>query len=228
MMRIYNDWLKGFCSHYPDRHIGLACLPYGDIDAAVQETIAWPSRPARAGAILLVGHGADVASHVGAAVEGGERRAAAVALSYLPDLAAQTIEKHGAASDVRCSSPSSRASDELVNIWPPSSAPNVLERYPNIRIAFGESGCAGSPMRSTAWISNGGPLHRPRPQDEAQRILASPVQGTFQFDRIGAKLIDDMGAESLIVGSDYPHGDGVWPHSTSTSRRQILPRCRRK
>src|SRR5438477_4713880 len=37
MLRIYNDWLKSFCSHYPDRHIGLACLPYGDIDAAVKE-----------------------------------------------------------------------------------------------------------------------------------------------------------------------------------------------
>ena len=37
MLRIYNDWLKDFCSHYPDRQIGLACLPYGDIDAAVKE-----------------------------------------------------------------------------------------------------------------------------------------------------------------------------------------------
>src|SRR5439155_1001264 len=34
---IPNDWLKDFCRHYPDRQIGLACLPYGDIDAAVQE-----------------------------------------------------------------------------------------------------------------------------------------------------------------------------------------------
>ena len=30
MLRIYNDWLKSFCSHYPDRHIGLACLPYAE------------------------------------------------------------------------------------------------------------------------------------------------------------------------------------------------------
>ena len=37
MFRIYNDWLKDFCSHYPDRHIGLACLPYGNVDWAVQE-----------------------------------------------------------------------------------------------------------------------------------------------------------------------------------------------
>jgi hypothetical protein len=37
MFRIYNDWLVDFCRYYPDRHIGLACLPYGDIDAAVAE-----------------------------------------------------------------------------------------------------------------------------------------------------------------------------------------------
>ena len=37
VLRIYNDWLVDFCSHYPDRHIGLGCIPYGDIDAAVAE-----------------------------------------------------------------------------------------------------------------------------------------------------------------------------------------------
>ena len=37
VLRIYNDWLKEFCSHYPDRHIGLACLPYGSVDDAVEE-----------------------------------------------------------------------------------------------------------------------------------------------------------------------------------------------
>ena len=43
-------------------------------------------------------------------------------------------------------------------------------------------------------------------------------KGTFQFDRIGTKLIEDMGVETLMWGSDYPHGDGVWPESRSTSR----------
>ena len=37
VLRIYNDWLKEFCSHYPDRQIGLACLPYGNVDEAVAE-----------------------------------------------------------------------------------------------------------------------------------------------------------------------------------------------
>src|SRR5260370_23500917 len=37
MLRIYNDFLRDFCSHYPDRQIGLACLPYGDVEAAAKE-----------------------------------------------------------------------------------------------------------------------------------------------------------------------------------------------
>src|ERR1700751_5428461 len=36
VLHIYNDWLKDFCSHYPDRQIGLACLPYGSVDSAAE------------------------------------------------------------------------------------------------------------------------------------------------------------------------------------------------
>ena len=30
---------------------------------------------------------------------------------------------------------------------------------------------------------------------------------------IGARMVDDIGVETLMWGSDYPHGDGVWPDS---------------
>jgi predicted TIM-barrel fold metal-dependent hydrolase len=39
-------------------------------------------------------------------------------------------------------------------------------------------------------------------------------RATFQFDRIGTKLIEDMGVETLMWGSDYPHPDGIWPDSS--------------
>jgi predicted TIM-barrel fold metal-dependent hydrolase len=38
-------------------------------------------------------------------------------------------------------------------------------------------------------------------------------RATFQCDRVGTKLIEDMGVETLMWGSDYPHPDGVWPES---------------
>ena len=44
MLRIYNDFIIDFCRHYPQRMIGLACLPFGDIEAPRRrKCIASPS-----------------------------------------------------------------------------------------------------------------------------------------------------------------------------------------
>ena len=37
MLRIYNQWLGGFCRTHPDRYAGLASIPSHDIGAAVAE-----------------------------------------------------------------------------------------------------------------------------------------------------------------------------------------------
>src|SRR5215469_2533454 len=37
MLRIYNEWLAGFCRKHPDRYASLACIPSHDINAAVDE-----------------------------------------------------------------------------------------------------------------------------------------------------------------------------------------------
>ena len=86
MFRIYNDWLKDFCSHYPDRHIGLACLPYGDVDWAVQE-IHRCAKMGLKGLELSCSWDMEPMWHpvLGAAVAGGQRGAVAAALPHLPD-----------------------------------------------------------------------------------------------------------------------------------------------
>ena len=37
MLHIYNDFMHNFVSYYPDRMIGLACLPYNNIEGAARE-----------------------------------------------------------------------------------------------------------------------------------------------------------------------------------------------
>jgi uncharacterized protein len=46
-------------------------------------------------------------------------------------------------------------------------------------------------------------------------------KATFQYDRVGTKLIDEMGVETLMWGSDYPHPDGVWPESAKYISEQF-------
>src|SRR3989454_344039 len=136
MFRIYNDWLVEFCKHYPERHIGLACLPDGNLAAVI-----------------------------------------------------------GAA---------------------------VLERYPNIRISFGESGIGWIPYAldrmDFEWEDRFRDLGLTmKPSDYWRR----QCRATFQFDQIGTKLIDEMGVETLMWGSDYPHPDGVWPQSSKYIQEQF-------
>ena len=111
MLRIYNDWLKDFCSHYPDRQIGLACLPYGDIDDAVAE-IHRVAKMGLQGLELSCSWDMEPMWHpdLGAAVEGGQRGAVAVAFPHLPDDLAASHREGAATSGARRCSPASRRS----------------------------------------------------------------------------------------------------------------------
>ena len=51
-------------------------------------------------------------------------------------------------------------------------------------------------------------------------------RATFQYDRIGTKLIEDMGVETLMWGSDYPHPDGIWPGSPQGTSPSSSATCR--
>jgi predicted TIM-barrel fold metal-dependent hydrolase len=107
----------------------------------------------------------------------------------------------------------------LVNILAAVIGAAVLEGYPNVRIAFGESGIGWIPYAldrmDFEWEDRFRDLGLAmKPSDYWRR----QCKGTFQFDRIGTKLIEDMGGvEALMWGSDYRHGDGVWPESSRSS-----------
>jgi predicted TIM-barrel fold metal-dependent hydrolase len=97
----------------------------------------------------------------------------------------------------------------------------VLERYPNLRISFGESGCGWIPYAldrmDFEWEDRfRDPGLTTKPSDYWRR----QCKATFQLDPIGAKLVDDMGVETLMLGSDYPHADGVRPESSKYIEEQ--------
>jgi len=169
MFRIYNDWLVDFCRYHPDRYIGLACLPYGDIDAAVKEIYRVAKLGLR-GMELSCSWDMEPMWH-----PVWEPLWKAVNDVALP-LHFHTFPSLPPASWIsrRAHAPGGvlhrrlRLSDEPRQHPRRGHRAAVLERYPNIRIAFGESGIAGCPMPSTAWTSSGGPLPRPRSHDEAE------------------------------------------------------------
>jgi hypothetical protein len=72
----------------------------------------------------------------------------------------------------------------------------VLERYPNLRIGLGESGIGWLPYALDRMDFEFRDLMKLKPSEYWRRLC----RATFQFDRIGAKLVDDIGVETLMWG----------------------------
>jgi uncharacterized protein len=224
MFHIYNDWLVEFCRHDPDRFIGLACLPYGDIDAAVQEVYRVAKLGLR-GMELSCSWDMEPMWHP--TWEPLWRAVDDVNLPLhfhtFPALPPSVLENQkGLTRRAAFFTVVSAFQMNLVNILAAIIGAAVLERYPNVRIAFGESGIGWVPYAldrmDFEWEDRFHDLGlKMKPSDYWRR----QCKATFQFDRIGTKLIDDMGVETLMWGSDYPHGDGVWPDSTKYITEQF-------
>ena len=217
MFRIYNDWLVDFCKHDRDRFIGLACLPYGDIDGSVKEihrvaklglrglelSCSWDMEPMwhpMWEPLWKAVHEVDLPLH----------------FHTFPAVPPSQLDKAtGQSRRAAFFTVVSGFQMNLVNILAAVIGAAVLERYPNVRISFGESGIGWIPYAldrmDFEWEDRFRDLGLTmKPSDYWRR----QCKGTFQFDRIGAKLIEDMGVETLMWGSDYPHADGVWPESS--------------
>src|SRR5262244_559757 len=224
MFRIYNDWLADFIRHDPDRYIGLACLPYGDIDAAVKEIKRVAGSGIR-GMELSCSWDMEPMWHLVWEPLWKAVNDVGLPLHFhtFPALPPDVLEKQkGLTRRAAFFTVVSAFQMNLVNILAAIVGAAVLERYPNVRIAFGESGIGWIPYAldrmDFEWEDRFHDLGlKMKPSDYWRR----QCKATFQFDRIGTKLIEDMGVETLMWGSDYPHGDGVWPESSKYIAEQF-------
>jgi predicted TIM-barrel fold metal-dependent hydrolase len=54
---------------------------------------------------------------------------------------------------------------------------------------------------------------------------------TYERDAVGTRLLDLLGEDNVMWGSDYPHPDGTWPESMrflDEELRDVPERVKRK
>jgi predicted TIM-barrel fold metal-dependent hydrolase len=216
MLRIYNDFMHDFCSHYPNRMIGLACLPYSDINAAAAEVRRVAKKGMRGVELSCSWHMTPMWHPM------WDPLWEAVNETQLP-LHFHTFPSVDPELRKQYELPVQRQMTyaglclfqmTLGNILTSMMGAAVFERFPNIRMVMGESGIGWIPYVLDRMDFE----YKDQYQDLKLKLLPSEYwrrqcKATFQYDRIGTKLIEDMGIETLMWGSDYPHPDGVWPES---------------
>jgi len=249
LIRIYNDWLADFTETHPERFIGLACIPSAPIEAAVSEV----ERVVKRGAV----RGLDVANTLDmpalydpywnklwdAIDQTGLPLHFHTVGGRMPDAIRKTLwgsatmEKVEGTIDFRVARAGFAVHISGFQIYMSTILMSmiyggVLERHPRMRMVIGEGGIGWIPYildhMDLEWEDQFKDLGLSmRPSDYWRRQCFA----TFQSDRIGIKMIDELGEDNIMWGSDFPHPDGVWPDSSEVIAKEmshLAPATRRK
>jgi uncharacterized protein len=241
LCRAFNDWLADFCSADPARLKPAAIASLHDPESAAEEAER---------AVLKKGHIAVVLLPM--PVKGRYLNAPEC------DVLWSTIQRlgvplafHGTSGGVTADYVTNRFAGhpnyrtlnhsasfplELMLALSSMTAGGVLERFPELRVAFLEGNCGWLPWwlhrLDDQWKKYGG--------GEQVRLSALPSEyfkrrcfiGTDVDEDLLPAVIDDIGDDNLVVSTDYPHVDGAFPHAVETflgmegvsaaSKRKIL------
>jgi predicted TIM-barrel fold metal-dependent hydrolase len=235
--RIYNDFVMQFRKFDPDRFAPLACLPNYEPRAAADE-LRRIAKLGLTGAELIASDSVrpiwdrewdvvwQAADDTGIPIsfhnQGQEVRAVSTSDSHFQEnskvrnAVRQAVSRFGSAeflaSIIYC---------------------GAFDRFPGFRFVLGES--------SIGWI----PYFLQRMDYEYEeeesfhlRLRLKPsdyfrLNGfvTYERDAVGARLLDLLGEDNVMWGSDYPHPDGTWPDSMHFLERElesVSERVRRK
>jgi predicted TIM-barrel fold metal-dependent hydrolase len=223
--RIYNDWLSDFCSYDRTRFVGLASIPSYSIEAAVAETLR--SSKLNIGG-LDVSFSYNMMPLWDASWDPLWRAAADANLAVHfhtigPPPTAAVPEKLSEAS--KLADQASRTAGNqlfLATILASIIHGGALERFPNLRIVLGESGIGWIPYVLDRMDHEFEERFKNLPlKMKPSAYWRRQCRATFQYDPIGVMLLDKIGVETVMWGSDYPHPDGVFPDSQEYIQRQF-------
>ncbi|MDA0788771.1 MAG: amidohydrolase family protein [Proteobacteria bacterium] len=224
MMRIYNEWLADFCNVHPERFAGIASIPNHDIKAAVAEV----ERVAKRGGL----RGIEVANTVDMKPlydPDWHPLWAAVADTGLP-MHFHTVG--GTPPDFQSMAPlqQRQAFAAFITGFQLAMADvimeliygGVLEAHPDLSVVIGESGIGWIPYilqhMDLEWEDQFKDLTLTM---KPSAYWHRQCYATYQSDEVGIRLIDYLGRDNVMWGSDFPHPDGVWPDSKSFIEREL-------
>lgn len=220
--RIYNDWLAGFQRKHPHRYAGLACVPNSDIATAVRET----HRAAKLGlkGVVMALNATTTPmwepewDPLWAAAEECRLPLSFHTVGSLSGLQNVPERHYRTAFAVYIVGFQLAVADFLTSMI----FSGALERHPNLHIVLAESGIGWIPYHlerlDYEWEDQFKDLPMRRKPSEYWR---RQMHATYQQDMTGIRMLDALGEDNIMWGSDFPHPDGVWPDSQQFIREQL-------
>ena len=225
LLRIYNEWLATFCDAAPDRFAGLASIPSHDVAAACTEVNRVANRGVLRGVEVANTHDMAPLFDTSWGPLWAMAEEAGLPVHYhtigpridyhFDDLG--PLQKRQAFAVHITSFQLAMAKIIMEIIYG-----GVLEAHPKLKIVIGESGIGWIPYildhMDLEWEDQFKDLTLTmRPSEYWKRQCFA----TYQSDPIGLRLLDILGEDNVMWGSDFPHPDGVWPDSQDFIEREF-------
>ena len=235
----YNSWLQDYCSHAPDRLLGVGVIPPTNCQDAVDELERIAKLPnIRAAQLLSFPNGGDwgtygdepfwkAANDIGICVTahhnfGGEDKGKS---HPLPGQKDRALKMDGAV-------------DLAMFAWlltcdlPMPTIPiltieqlflgGVFDRYPKLRFHFAEAGIGWLPY----WLEQMDDRFNRHKHWAGVKLPKMPSQYvrdhisfSFQEDHAGVALRHSIGLNNICWASDFPHSVSDWPYSREVRER---------
>ncbi|MCH8195597.1 MAG: amidohydrolase [Chloroflexi bacterium] len=224
--RAYNTWLSDFCSQAPDQLLGMAYIPIGNVEKAIDELRFAAGRGLRG--VVIPAYPPDEGATEGGAIMPGDPNSersygdpefepfwqAAVELN-MP----LNVHLGARRADLRphrflpAMTGSKLALGEVVAVFVFSG---ILQRHPGLKFVSVESG-VGWFAFCAQYMDHVWDRHRywtESPLEERPSFyMDRQVYGTFLDDKVGVQLRNVAGAHNIMWSSDYPHSETTWPNS---------------
>lgn len=229
---IYNDFAADFCQACPDRFAGVGSLPVSSPEKMAEEVRRCATLGLK-GAELAVMHGMKPLWHNDwdPVWQAAHDTSLPIHLHTIgPKLDMTWLKDHRSRrlwlATILTEFQISTAGFIAAIIYS-----GALERYPNLKIVIGEAGIGWLPYvlerMDYEWEDQFRDLElKMKPSEYWYRQMYA----SYQQDQTGIDMIEKVGVNNVMWGSDFPHPDGVWPDSQEFLQRQLghLPESQRR
>lgn len=242
-LRAHNRWLADFCALAPGRRAGVAQILLGDVDEAVRE-VRWAKEAGLHGGVLLPG------TPPGSGLPELHSPVYDPLWAVCAELEMPVNHHAGSASPPIGEEPAARAVFMVETTWFSHRAlwhlmfGGVFDRFPGLRLVLTEQGSAWIPgvldmleyyrgrllgaaaQAATAEAKFGAGLAATMRRGPKEIWRDHCFVGASFMRAHEAALRERIGLRKVMWGSDYPHDEGTYPHTTAALRTAYagLPR----
>jgi len=224
LARAHNNWTRDFCAYNPSRLKFAAQISFHSAELAIREA----RRAVRElGAVAVIGNPNPVnGRHIHdpefeplwSAIEELE-----VPVGFHPtgqaslrdDIARRYLDHPNG----RVIGVAGRNPMELMLAFASMAAGGVLERHPGLRCAFLEGTCGWLPWwlwrLDEAWEKFGPGSDVQISQLPSQYFFRQCYVATDSDEKALKQVVEAVGDDNIVVSTDYPHSDGLFPHAIS-------------